>query len=78
MNDKVFLIICTVRYCLGRQSYAVGWIRDILLKEWDNIPKNDRMVILKDIKSFTEKNFTMLNEWNEILDLGVRDKLIII
>jgi len=79
-NDKTFLIMCAVRYCLGRKSYAIGWIRDILKKEWNNIPRNDRKTILEDIKKYTNSKELPPWErliWNQIIKLGIKDKLIV-
>ena len=80
MRDKTFLLKCTVRYCLGRQSYAIGWIRDLLKRHWDEIPKNDRKAILEDIKKHMNGKYgTTLDRriWQDILDLGIKDKLIV-
>lgn len=80
MKDKTFLLMCTVRYCLGRRSYAVGWVHNLLVRHWNEIPQNDRKTILEDIKMH-KKNFgfstTDTKIWDEILDLGYKDKLII-
>jgi len=79
MKDKTFLLKCTVKYCLGRQSYAVGWIHDLLIRHWDDIPKNDRKSILKDIEKYQNGYITSFNKnlWQEILDLGIKDGLIV-
>ncbi len=80
MKDKTFLLICTVRYALGRQSMAVAWINDLLKKHWKNIPRNDRKIILGDIKSaMNNERLTTLDRmiWEEILTLGVKDGLIV-
>ena len=80
MKDKTFLIICTVRYCLGRQTYAIREINTLLKRHWDDIPRNDRKVILKDIQEHRhDKGFCSIDEklWDEILDLGLKDKLIV-
>ena len=70
IQDKTFLLICTVRYCLGRQSYAIGWIDQLLKRHWDEIPRNDKRVILNDIKSYMDdKEGTTFhrNMWQENL-----------
>jgi len=79
MKDKTFLLMCTVRYCLGRQSYGVSWIHDLLIKHWDEIPKNDRKTILEYIKEHIhDRGYCSIDEelWQEILDLGIKDGLI--
>ncbi len=81
MQDKTFLLICSVRYCLSRQqSYALGWIDKLLKRHWSEIPRNDKRVILNDIKNYLKnKEVTTLERmvWQEILDLGLKDGLII-
>ena len=79
MKDKTFLLKCTVKYCLGKRSYAVGWIHDLLIKHWYEIPRNDRKSILEDIRIYQNGYITSFNKklWQEILDLGYKDKLII-
>lgn len=79
MKDKTFLLLCTVRYCLGRKSYAVSWIHDLLVRHWNEIPKNDRKVILEDIKKYQNGYITSFHKklWQEILELGYKDKLIV-
>lgn len=80
MKDKTFLLLCTVRYCLGRQSYAVGWINDLLKRHWDEIPRNDRKTILEDIKKYMNSKELPTWErliWNETIKLGIKDKLIV-
>jgi hypothetical protein len=37
-----FLIIDAVRYCMGRQTYAVSEITDWLQENWTNIPRAAR------------------------------------
>ncbi len=79
MKDKTFLLKCTVKYCLGKRSYAVSWIHDLLIKHWYEIPRNDRKSILEDIKIYQNGYITSFNVklWQEILELGYKDKLII-
>lgn len=51
MTDRDFLVVCAVRYCLGRQSYVVGMMADYLVKNAKAINSSDRRVILEDIDS---------------------------
>lgn len=79
IKDKTFLLMCTVRYCLGRQTYAIREINTLLKRYWEDIPRNDRKTILEDIKKYQNGYITSFNKklWDEILDLGLRDKLIV-
>ena len=47
-EDYGFLICCSVRYCLGRQSYAPNWIQSIIRKH--GVSDKTRGNILKDIE----------------------------
>lgn len=80
MKDKTFLLICSIRYALGSQTYVVSEITKLLKRHWKNIPRNDRRVILGDIKSaMNNEKLTTLERmiWEEILTLGVKDGLIV-
>ncbi len=79
IKDKTFLLKCTVKYCLGRQSYAIHWIHDLLIRHWYEIPRNDRKAILEDIQRYKNGYITSKNKmlWQDILELGYKDKLIV-
>jgi len=80
MKDKTFLIQCAVRDCLGKEVWKQVWMREIIWREWENIPKNDKIVILKDIMKYLRANPCNLSEvlnWGLILDLGMKDNLIV-
>lgn len=49
MSDRDFLVVCAVRYCLGRQSYIVGTMTDYLKQNAAKINDADRRTILNDI-----------------------------
>jgi len=54
-DDYSFMICCTVRYCLGRQSYAPSWIQSIIRKY--GISDKTRINVLADIdRAETEDN----------------------
>ena len=72
MNDYHFLIICAFRYCLGRKTYVVSWICEIIEKEWSKLSKNDKQLIIKEIIAYKEIwNFTEMDKfsWDKILKL---------
>lgn len=79
-KDKTFLILSTIRRYLGVRSSYTKWICDITKKEWNCVPNNDKKTILEEIRKYTRSNeCTTLEKtlWNEILDLGIKDKLIV-
>lgn len=53
-TDDDSILICAVRYCIGRQSYIVGscdrWLRD----RWSDLSAGTRDVILRDIQRALE------------------------
>lgn len=72
MNDYHFLIICVFRYCLGRKTYVVSCICEIIEKEWNKLSKQDKQLIIKEIKAYQEMwKFTEIDKisWNKILKL---------
>ena len=72
MNDYHFLIICAFRYCLGRKSSSVGRICDIIEKKWNKLSKNDKKLIIKEIKAYQEMwSFTEMDKysWDKILKM---------
>lgn len=53
--DDESILICAVRYCIGRQNYIVGscdrWLRD----RWTRLSAGTRDTILKDIQAALEQ-----------------------
>ena len=49
-----WMIIDSIRYCIGRMSYQVGVTCDWLIQNWDIIPKYTQNVIAKDIEKEIE------------------------
>ena len=61
-EDYSFMVCCTVRYCLGSQSYAPSWIQSIIRKY--GITDKTRLNILADIdRAEKEDN---LGSWIDI------------
>lgn len=48
-KDRDFLLVCAVRYCLGRSSYIVSTMTDYLIKHAKEISLADLRVIANDI-----------------------------
>ena len=49
-TDKEAMLINATRYCLGRQSYAVGEHCDILRRSWPYLRRSVREVIEADVE----------------------------
>ena len=48
-NDG-FVILCAVRYCLGRSSYAPSLMIEWLRAHWHQIDPRDRSIIMRDVR----------------------------
>lgn len=44
-----FMVLCAVRYCLGRYSYAPGVAMDWCRDHWHRLSDNDKHIILRDV-----------------------------
>ena len=44
----------SVRYCLGRRSYAVSECTDWLIANWQEIPEGTRVTIKRDVEMLFE------------------------
>lgn len=70
-----FLIICTVRYSLGRTSYQVGETCQFIIENWSNLSEYCKMIIERDIeKAFKESERCLHNNKHPLgHDCDVRD-----
>jgi hypothetical protein len=72
--NQDILLCCAFRYALGRRTYVVGTLVDILKSNWGNIPKSRREMFKKEIREAIKYNMCGskydIEEWEEILKLG--------
>lgn len=64
MNDANMgiIVICAVRYALGRKSYMPGLVQDFIMRHPEILTENDRDVIIRDIEEADEiRTYTMEN-----------------
>ena len=56
------IVICAVRYAIGRQSYMPGLVQDFIMRHPEILTENDRQVIIMDIEEADEiRTYTMEN-----------------
>lgn len=56
------IVICAVRYALGRESYMPGLVQDFIMRHPEILTENDRQVIIRDIEEADEiRTYTMEN-----------------
>lgn len=55
--DEEYLLIAATRYTLGRQSYAIGIMTDILKARVARLSKSTRQVIMRDIQDQAERGY---------------------
>ena len=48
-NDDTLMLLCAFRYALGRRTYIVSTVVDLVLHNWDNIPEYDKTLMKKEI-----------------------------
>ena len=53
--NQDILLFCAFRYALGRQTYVVGTIADIIKANWDHMPQSRRDMFRKEIEEAIEK-----------------------
>lgn len=62
-------LIYSVRYALGRQTYAVSDVCEALSNHKKEIRHNYRQAIIKDIENYTNDNSDYYNQyWLEVLE----------
>lgn len=49
-------LICTVRYALGRRSYAVSQVCELLDQRWDSLAPDTKEIIQRDIAELFERD----------------------
>jgi hypothetical protein len=56
MNEKInfddnedLILICAFRYALGRRTYVVGTVADIIKRNWNKLRDSDKKLICKEI-----------------------------
>lgn len=62
MNNKDLndLMVCALRYALGRRSYITSTISDLLIGHKDELSAQSKKVILRDIqRAFDTNNYGM-------------------
>lgn len=72
--NQDILLFCAFRYALGRQTYVVGSIADIIKANWDHMPQSRRDMFRKEIEEAIEKGYAGsvnidVPEWLSILHL---------
>lgn len=73
-EDQEAILLFAFRYCLGRKTYAVSIVVDLIIKNWDNLDLIIRAMITKEIIDY-KKLYGDLGhncdeiQWNRILDL---------
>ncbi len=50
------ILICALRYCVGRQTYMPGLVIDWAKRHWDAIHSNDQNLIKKEVEEIFEKD----------------------
>ena len=64
------IVICAVRYALGRESYMPGLVQDFIMRNPEILTESDRQVIIRDIEEADEiRTYTMKNGQTLTVDM---------
>ncbi len=71
-TEKNILLFCAFRYALGRSTYVVGSIVNLLLRNWKTIPDSQKEMYKQEIGvAITQDRAGMqmdIDEWTRILN----------
>lgn len=78
VNDT--MIVWALRYCLGRNTYAVNDCVNCLLENWESLREHTRTIILRDInEAIQDGDYGMRMDrrnWERVLRKGRREEKI--
>lgn len=74
MTDYELMLLCAVRYALGRRTYIVGLVCDFITSQIDTLSKECLNTLIRDIKD--QERFGYGDEcdearWMQLLELAV-------
>lgn len=71
MQLPEWMLIPTLRYCLGRSTYVVSDFVDFVLENWESISDRDKDIMIKEIIEAGKRNRLGMEmdekEWQKIL-----------
>jgi hypothetical protein len=70
VNERI-VMMCAMRYALGRRSYAPGAVIEYIISREDILDKSDREVIERDIKEYLADNPDMAykEKWLNLISI---------
>ena len=73
-DDFEFMVLCSLRYTLGRRSYVVGWFKDIVAQYKTLLSTETLKLVIKEV---SEKDDLGMQQdimcWGEVVDLCNRE-----
>lgn len=72
VNHRTFqtLAIQSVRYCIGRMTYAVSDCADFIRQHWQDLSQNTKNVIIRDLDEGLELHEDNVRDGREFCYLG--------
>ena len=71
--NQDIILFCAFRYALGRSTYVVGTISDIIIANWDHMTPLRRQLYKNEIREAITHNKCGwecdVKDWNRILEL---------
>lgn len=75
--DENIVLMCAMRYALGRRTYVVICVTDELIKNWHHFKKGNQVGMLKEIREAIEKNEAGMDmdvkRWIAVVNHAVRE-----
>ncbi len=71
MTDDEYILICAVRYAVGRRTYVVADARRWVQARWPNLGAQARGILLRDIASECEREDRVPGHLGDRCDVDV-------
>lgn len=76
-SDHITIVVCAVRYAMGRRTYMTKLVIDYVQRHWDEFGDKDKRMIKSEVSSFIKKmgkklsvslGVVSINEWIDLLE----------
>lgn len=71
--DERIALVCAFRYALGRRTYVTDSVANVIIKVWDELPRETQLLIRKEIINAINNNDAGMDIdvkcWEKILEL---------
>ena len=72
-DDRWLLLMCLIRYSLGRRSYIVGTATRIIEQNWEGLEKHEKKQVKREIEEYIrfakDCDYITDRHWEKILEM---------